>query len=111
MIVIPPVTSSCNLSSITEASFKGNGSLLASKLWVFVTFLGSVEMIWTKNGISIKRTMNLCDIGEKDRDMDSIVKCSDCECYPEECKNSNSPQTCPNCLWNECCCWTFLHER
>ena len=31
MIVIPPVTSSCSLSSITEASFKCNGSLLASK--------------------------------------------------------------------------------
>ena len=37
------------------------------------------------------------------------VKCADCGCYPEDCKDSYSPQACPNCSWKECCCWTSLH--
>ena len=35
----------------------------------------------------------------------SQVKCADCGCLPEECKNSSSAKACPNCSWDECCCW------
>jgi len=33
------------------------------------------------------------------------VKCADCGCLPQECRNSNSSKACPNCTWNECCCY------
>lgn len=26
------------------------------------------------------------------------IKCADCECYPKDCKDSNSPQLCLNLL-------------
>ena len=37
------------------------------------------------------------------------IQCADCGCYPEDCKDSISPQTCPNCSWKKCCCWNYLH--
>ena len=37
------------------------------------------------------------------------IQCADCGCYPEDCKDSISPQTCPNCSWKKCCCWDYLH--
>ena len=42
--------------------------------------------------------------------MHTIIKCADCGCYPRNCEDSKSPQECPNCLWEKCCCWTSLHE-
>lgn len=27
------------------------------------------------------------------------IQCADCGCCPEDCKDSISPQTCPNCSW------------
>jgi len=33
------------------------------------------------------------------------MKCADCDCLPEECKISTSAKLCPNCTWDECCCW------
>ena len=39
------------------------------------------------------------------------VKCADCDCLPEECKTSPSAKECPNCSWNECCCWETIANR
>jgi len=39
------------------------------------------------------------------------VKCADCGCLPEECKNSSSAKECPNCSWDECCCWETIVNR
>ncbi len=36
------------------------------------------------------------------------VKCADCGCLPEECRNSPSAKECPNCSWDECCCWATI---
>lgn len=33
------------------------------------------------------------------------IKCADCGCAPSDCINSISAKECPNCTWNECCCW------
>jgi hypothetical protein len=38
------------------------------------------------------------------------VKCADCGCLPEECKNSPSAKECPNCSWKECCCWDAINS-
>ncbi|MGA6922253.1 MAG: hypothetical protein WBY22_04950 [Nitrososphaeraceae archaeon] len=46
-----------------------------------------------------------------DEDMNSSVKCAECGCYPQDCKKSNSPETCPRCAWYSCCCWTTYHEN
>ena len=35
----------------------------------------------------------------------------DCGCLPVECKESKSPKECPNCTWNECCCWATIRAR
>ncbi len=32
------------------------------------------------------------------------IKCADCECSPQECKNSKSSIPCPNCSREQCCC-------
>ena len=37
-----------------------------------------------------------------------LIKCADCGCTPEECKQSPSPKDCPNCNWDECCCWEAI---
>ena len=39
------------------------------------------------------------------------VKCADCGCLPEECKISPSAKECPNCSWDECCCWETITSR
>lgn len=39
------------------------------------------------------------------------IKCADCGCLPAECKESKSPTACPNCSWDECCCWKSIHEK
>jgi len=38
------------------------------------------------------------------------IKCADCGCLPEECKNSPSAKECPNCSWDECCCWNAINS-
>ncbi len=38
------------------------------------------------------------------------IKCADCGCLPEECKNSSSEKVCPNCSWDECCCWITINN-
>jgi len=38
----------------------------------------------------------------------SLIKCADCGCAPQECKESTSPKHCPNCTWDECCCWGVI---
>jgi hypothetical protein len=37
------------------------------------------------------------------------IKCAECGCTPLECKLSKSPNDCPNCTWDPCCCWDQLH--
>ena len=39
------------------------------------------------------------------------VKCADCGCLPEECKISPSAKECPNCSWDECCCWATIVKK
>jgi rubrerythrin len=43
--------------------------------------------------------------------MNSMIKCADCGCLPLECKDSKSPKECPNCTWDECCCWDAIKNR
>ncbi|MDX1596939.1 MAG: hypothetical protein R3327_08390 [Nitrosopumilaceae archaeon] len=38
------------------------------------------------------------------------MKCADCNCTPQECKQSLTPKDCPNCTWNECCCWNAINS-
>jgi len=38
------------------------------------------------------------------------IKCADCGCFPSECKVSNSDKECPNCTWDECCCWETISK-
>ena len=37
------------------------------------------------------------------------IKCADCGCLPAECKQSKFAKECPNCTWDECCCWKATH--
>ena len=39
------------------------------------------------------------------------IKCADCGCLPVECKESKSPKECPNCTWDECCCWATNNKK
>ncbi len=39
------------------------------------------------------------------------IKCTDCGCLPAECKDSKSATECPNCSWDECCCWPAIHNK
>ena len=43
--------------------------------------------------------------------LNSNMKCSDCNCIPEECKSSISPLECPDCILDECCCWKTINEN
>jgi hypothetical protein len=36
------------------------------------------------------------------------IKCADCEYYQVDCKNSDSPLSCPNWTFQACCCWKSL---
>jgi len=38
------------------------------------------------------------------------IKCADCECLPQECRNSKSPKSCQNCTWDECCCYHAIEN-
>jgi len=38
------------------------------------------------------------------------IKCADCECLPSECKVSKSAKACPNCTWEECCCYNPIEK-
>ena len=38
------------------------------------------------------------------------IKCADCGCLPSECKSSKSAKECPNCSWDECCCWEAIQK-
>jgi hypothetical protein len=38
------------------------------------------------------------------------IKCADCGYFPKECLESKSPKNCPNCTWDECCCWSDLQK-
>ena len=37
------------------------------------------------------------------------LKCSECICDIEDCKVSQSPFECPNCILDKCCCWENFH--
>jgi len=37
------------------------------------------------------------------------VKCADCSCAPQECRESKSSKDCPDCTWDECCCWRDIN--
>ena len=45
-----------------------------------------------------------------DSDQQTIIKCSDCNCAPEECQRSPSAKQCPNCSLEECCCWFTINN-
>jgi hypothetical protein len=32
------------------------------------------------------------------------IKCADCGCFPENCKQNMSGQKCTNCVLETCCC-------
>jgi len=34
------------------------------------------------------------------------ISCVDCGCLPPECKSSKSRYECPNCIREDCCCWS-----
>ena len=38
-----------------------------------------------------------------------VVRCADCGCSPEECREAPSAEDCPNCKLDECCCWDAVH--
>ena len=38
------------------------------------------------------------------------IKCADCNCLPSECKVSKSGKACPNCTWEECCCYVAIEN-
>ena len=42
--------------------------------------------------------------------MCSCMKCADCGCTTQECKQSHSPKECHNCTWDECCCWQIINS-
>ncbi len=37
------------------------------------------------------------------------IRCSDCDCIAEDCKNSKSSQDCSCCKYDRCCCWQYFH--
>jgi hypothetical protein len=37
------------------------------------------------------------------------LKCADCMCNIKDCKLSQSPFECPNCILDKCCCWENFH--
>ena len=38
------------------------------------------------------------------------IMCAYCGCAPSECMANNSEKECPNCTWNECCCWHTINK-
>lgn len=39
------------------------------------------------------------------------MKCSECNCTPDECKASHTSLQCPKCEEDECCCWRTMHTK
>ena len=39
------------------------------------------------------------------------IKCADCGCLPAECIESKSATQCPNCTWDEGCCWKTINKK
>ena len=61
------------------------------------TILLFLPLIFTKLNILILKSLNI-----------KIMKCADCNCFPEECESSPSYRECPNCSLEECCCWNTI---
>ena len=38
------------------------------------------------------------------------VRCANCGCLPAECEGSGSAYECPNCTWDQCCCWSAINN-
>ncbi|HJU59444.1 MAG TPA: hypothetical protein VJ583_06820 [Nitrososphaeraceae archaeon] len=39
------------------------------------------------------------------------MKCSECICDIEDCRVSQTPFECPNCIFEKCCCWENFHSN
>jgi len=63
--------------------------------------LGIIVQKWKKREIAVTST--------NERSVMQI-KCANCDCFPSECKVSNSAKECPNCTWDECCCWETISK-
>ena len=70
----------------------------------FGAVLGILVQKWKKGSESI------FDLKEKITRM-VLIKCADCGCTSQECKESKSPKECPNCTGDECCCWIAIHNK
>jgi len=70
----------------------------------FGAVLGILVQKWKKGSESI------FDLKEKITRM-VLIKCADCGCTSQECKESKSPKECPNCTGDECCCWIAIHKK
>ena len=68
----------------------------------FGAVLGIIVQKWKKDEIPTAKS---------DDKVMFQIKCADCGCLPEECKNSPSAKECPNCSWDECCCWATLVNK
>ena len=49
--------------------------------------------------------------GPSTKDSIMQIKCADCGCLPSECKITKSVMDCPNCTWDQCCCWDSIQNR
>ena len=67
----------------------------------FGAVLGILVQKWKKGSESIINLRNMINNMV-------LIKCADCGCLPEECKNSKSPKECPNCSREECCCYNAI---
>jgi hypothetical protein len=38
-----------------------------------------------------------------------VLRCADCGCSPDECREAPSAIDCPVCTLDECCCWNAVH--
>ena len=38
-----------------------------------------------------------------------VIRCADCGCAPDECREAPSAVDCPACKLDECCCWDAVH--
>jgi hypothetical protein len=38
-----------------------------------------------------------------------VMRCADCGCSPDECREAPSAIDCPACKLDECCCWNAVH--
>ena len=72
------------------------------------------NVIELKEQIVISMPVRMLDfqlmVEEETRTMFQI-KCADCDCLPAECIESKSATECPNCTWDECCCWKTINKK